>query len=240
MNSRFNKLGGVVLSAVLILAGLSSGHAQTTNKVYWDFSNAAGPSIPNSGTFSGLTTTFSIGNASYGYNSSVASSGYVNAAGFAASGDTNAYVNKAQTGALDLANSAYFSFSLSLSSSAPNVYDVTDISFGSRQSGTGPLKISLYESTDNISFSQIGLTLNVNTNSSWASEDFAGISVSLPNDDSTAYFRIYGSDGVGTAGNTNWRIDDLAVTMVSVPEPSTVALAMLGGAACLFVFRRKR
>lgn len=238
MNSRVNKLGGALLSAVLLLAGICPSPAETTTNVYWDFSGPAGPDKPTLGTISGLTTAFSFGNAaSLNYNASSSSSSYTTAAGFTASAGTNAYV-AVRTGAFDIGTNTYFSFSLSLSLITGTSYTISDVSLGSRSTGSGPTSLALYSSTDGSSFSAVGSPLAVNQDNNWAAADFSGILIALPNDGSTVYFRLYGT-GSSSASSGNWRIDDLAVTMVSVPEPSTVALAMLGGVACLFSFRRK-
>jgi hypothetical protein len=224
---------------VLLLSALLCGHsvhAQATTNVYWNFSSSG---TPTSGVIDGLTPALSFGNATWlSYNTTSASSGYATAAGFSASGGNNAYLT-AHTGTFSTVNSSYFLLSLSLSPAAGTAYKVTDISFGSRQTGTGPTKLALYKSTDGSNFSPAGTTLNVSPNSTWVAEDFSGLAISLPDDCSTVYFRIYGSDGSGIAGTGNWRIDDLAATLMTVPEPSILVLAPLAGLLGLLLLRRR-
>jgi hypothetical protein len=225
---------------VILFSMLCSGHslqAQKITGVYWNFSSS---NTPTSEAIVGLTPAFSYGNApSLNFYATSVSSGYTTAAGFAASGGNNALLT-ARTGPFNTDTSSYFSLSLSLSPAAGTGYKVTDISFGSRQTGTGPTRLTLYESADGANFSSAGSVLNVSTNSAWAAEDFSGIAISLPDDGSTVYFRIYGSDGLGNAGNGNWRIDDLAVTVETVPEPSTLALATLASLPGLIASWRRR
>lgn len=230
------KTGRLVAILLSTLLCGHSVHAQATTNVYWDFSNSG---TPTSGVVDGLTPAFSYGNAgSLNFNTTSASSNYVSAAGFAASGGNSAYLT-ARTGAFSTANSSYFLLSLSLSPAAGTACKVTDISFGSRQTGTGPTKLALYTSTDGSNFSPAGSVLNVSASSTWAAEDFSGLAISLPDDGSTVYFRIYGSDGVGSAGTGNWRIDDLTATLLTVPEPSALALTPLAGLLGLILLRRR-
>jgi hypothetical protein len=237
MNASPKRSGRLFVFLLSTLLCSHPAHAQETTNVYWNFSSFGTPAL---GMIAGLTTAFSCGNAgSLSFNATSASSGYVTAAGFAASGGNSAYLT-ARTGTFNAAISTYYLLSLTLSSAAGTPCKVTDISFGSRQTGTGPTKLALYESSDGHNFSADGSVLNVNTSSTWAAEDFSGIAISLPDDGSTVYFRIYGSDGLGSAGSGNWRIDDLAVTVVTVPEPSTLALATLASLPGLITLWRRR
>ena len=178
------------------------------------------------------------------FNATSPSGSYTTAAGFLASGGTNAAVI-AKTGALNTAfgGSTYLGYDLSLSAASGVSYNITDVSLGSRQTGTGPTTLSLYDGTDGFtSTSNLLSSVTVATTSTWTADDFAGISVSLPNDGSTVSFRIYGSGGTGNAGTGNWRTDDLAVALMSIPtpEPSTLALVTVGGLSCLFRLRHRR
>jgi hypothetical protein len=212
----------------------SSVKAGLTNAVYWDF--FTGGASPTSNSFSGLTvSSLSQGNsgASVALLSATSPSSanpYTTAAGFPDSGTTNAEI-VAPTGILNLgaSGSAFFAFSFSLGLSSPFSYNVTNISFGSRSTGTGPQTLSLYDSTDGFASSHFIGSISVLTNSTWAAESFNNLSVLIPNNAGTISFRIFGSDGVGSAGSSaNWRIDDLGVALSPAPEPSTVALIAVG------------
>jgi PEP-CTERM motif len=121
-------------------------------------------------------------------------------------------------------------------------YTLSDVSFGSRSTGTGPQLLSLYMSTDGFAsdFTSLG-TAAVLNNSTWAAINFSGLSVAIPNNDSTISFRIYGSGVVGTptAGTATWRIDDVAFELGNVPEPSVAALFGLSGLAFFLRMRKK-
>ncbi len=226
---------------ITLLSAEFSANAGLTNSVYWDFST--GGASPTSNSFSGLTvSSLSQGNSGASVtllSSSSASSGYTTAAGFAASGGTNAEI-VAPTGVLNpgASGSAFFAFSFSLGVSSPFSYNVTNISFGSRSTGTGPQTLSLYDSTDSFVSSNFISSISVLNNSTWAAASFNNLSVFIPDNSSTVSFRIFGSDGVGTAtSSANWRIDDLGVALSPAPEPSVVALSAVGGIFCLIALR---
>ncbi len=223
-----------------------SASAQTAN-IYWDFNNATTAAAPSSGVFTGLTTPILGQGNNHGttalLTATSASTTYTTAAGFANSGTTNAGA-AAFTGVLNTATSTYFNTSLTLSPAAGASYTLTDVSLGSRSTSTGPVTLSLYDSTDSFAtvFNLLG-TVTVSANSVWAASDFSGLSVSIPADSSTLSFRIYGSGGTGSAasGTANWRIDDLTFSVSEVPEPSTLAFLGLGSLlAGVLVIRRHR
>jgi hypothetical protein len=134
------------------------------------------------------------------------------------------------------------------------------ISFDQIGSATGPGTFALQYSTDGSSFTQFGSsytllsspTWNPNTASGSAGESFSfdlSLLDTLENL-SSVYFRVVdlsattggaiNGGNIGTSGTD--RIDNFLVsaTVAPVPEPSTMALAALGGAACLLIFRRKK
>jgi hypothetical protein len=233
------------LGTMLLSAGFSS-KAGLTNAVYWDFFTGGTSATSNS--FSGLTvSSLSQGNsgaavALLSATSPSSANPYTTAAGFSDSGSTNAEI-VAPTGVLNLgaSGSAFFAFNLSLGVSSALSYDVTNISFGSRSTGTGPQTLSLYDSTDGFASSHFVSSISVVTNSLWTAASFANLSVLIPDNTSTVSFRIYGSDGVGSAGSSaNWRIDDLGVALSPAPEPSSLALALMSGMTCLVAIRRSR
>jgi hypothetical protein len=226
--------------ATIVAATFALSSQAQTNNIYWDFTSASPVSTP----ITGLTTpTISQGN-NHGTTTLIsttsASTAYTTSAGFSNSATDNAGA-AAFTGVLNTGTSTYFATSLTLGPSAGASLTLTDVSFGSRSTGTGPTTFSLYDSTDNFAtvFNLVATTTEP-ANSVWAADDFGSLAITLPDDGSTLSFRIYGSGGTGSAAaNTaNWRIDDLAL---SVPEPSTFALVGLGlGASGLFFIRRRK
>ncbi|MEX1116056.1 MAG: Ig-like domain-containing protein [Akkermansiaceae bacterium] len=152
--------------------------------------NALGGSI-TSGNNNGMTTLLT---------SSSVSSGY---AGFSGSDNAGA---AARTGVLNTAasGSAYFEVSLTPQNGA--TLTLSEISFGSRGTGTGPQAYTLRTSTD--SYAADYVTGSLLTNSTWALKTNTGLSLAFS---SAVTFRIYGHSGAGSpAVNTaNWRIDDL-------------------------------
>jgi hypothetical protein len=236
----------LLLTAAVCLLSLPSAKAGALNAVYWNFSPSGLPqSAPTSNSFSGLTVTGFSQNNNNGttapFGTTSASTAYTTAAGFANSGSTNIGA-AVLTGTLNTGTSTYFAFSFSLSSSSTLSYTISDVSFGSRSTTTGPQTLSLYASTDGFTsdFTSLG-SITVPNNSVWTAQDFSGLSTLLANDDSTLSFRIYGSGVVGSpsAGTATWRIDDVAVTLTEVPEPSATTLGILSGLAALVIWKRR-
>lgn len=138
--------------------------------------------------------------------SSSASSGYTGA-----SGGNNAGA-AAKAGSLDTnANgSAYFEFTIT-----PNQgykVELTNISFGNRSTGTGPLAYTLRSSIDNYTTDIFTGTLLNNGN--WALTSNSTTINVLVDLGQSVTFRIYGYNGTGSPGTntTNWRIDDLKLS----------------------------
>lgn len=139
-------------------------------------------------------------------DSTSASSGYAGASGFGNAGAA------ARTGALNTNTngSAYFEFTIT-----PNQgykVELTNISFGNRSTGTGPLAYTLRSSIDNYTTDIFTGTLLNNGN--WAlTSNSTAINVLVDLGQSVT-FRIYGYNGTGSPGTntTNWRIDDLKLS----------------------------
>jgi hypothetical protein len=132
------------------------------------------------------------------------------------------------------------------------------ISYDQVGSGTGPGHFDFEYSTDGSTFFPVGSIYNVvstptwnpNTASGAATESFSyDLSlITALNNLSTMYFRIVDQSvttggsisggNVGTGGTG--RVDNFIINATPVPEPSTIALAILGGTACLLGIRRRR
>lgn len=218
--------------------------------VYWDFGAAGsgGNLAPAQNPWSGLSVAnWGVGNVHNGSNPLLApnsvSSGYTTAAGFAASGATNAEA-AIVAGTFNTASSTFFSTAFTLDISSPVILTIGDVSFGSRSTATGPTAFSVVASTDGFvsDFEQLGSTVAGLANSAYAAMDVSSLSFDLDPGE-TISLRLYGSSGTGTSSPANWRVDDFAVnfesSLVPTPEPSVLALATLGGLAGLFALRRK-
>ena len=137
-----------------------------------------------------------------------------------------------RTGPYDAAQSGYFEFTLT--PAATYRVTLTDISFGTRRTGTGPVNYSIRTSADSYAAPiASGVTPPLNgTTAVWGLMTNPGLGVV-----STAplAIRIYGVDGVGsaTAGQANWRIDDLKVSVIvaqdGAPTPTITDVTPLSG-----------
>ena len=201
-----------------VLGMASAGIAQT---VYWDFNSETPVSFDVSNMTAGIVSRGNGGSVAFLTNSSPSDT-YSGA-----SGGSNALAT-AQSGVLNTNTSTYFQFALTPDSA--HVLNVTNLTFGTRSTGTGPQSYSIRSSLNgyaaslaNGSLSADGIWTLVGAQMAARSSD-AGKPVS---------FRIYGYGGTGS-GSSNWRIDDLTVwaeaiepgiaspPMVCAVEPQTV------------------
>jgi hypothetical protein len=194
-----------------LLALASVARAQTT----WDFGTGVVTGTPTllptnitSGTITATNTSSAIA-----FNGISASSTYTGA-----TGGNNAVVSSA-IGTLNTSTSTYFAFSLTAASGTRLL--ATGLKLGSRSTSTGPTTLTLYSSTDNFATStQLG-SVSVSNNSTWALMTFPSFSVTSATGGSLS-FRLYGSTSNTTSGSSNWRIDDLALTIIAAsPGPTT-------------------
>ena len=122
---------------------------------------------------------------------------------------------------------SYFEFTL-----APNPglsLVATNFELGSRsRTGFGPTTLTLTASIDGFT-SDISIlgSMTLVANSNWALYNLSSFSYTAPVD-TPVTFRIYGTDGTGGLATSNWRIDDVTLQLVAVPEPSTYASLFLG------------
>lgn len=195
---------------LLVMAAIT--HAQT---IGWNFTTAS-PSVTtanisvsdisrgnNNGTTNELITTVSVSN-TY--------------PGFSAGGNAGA---AARTGALNLASngSAYFEFTLTPANGYS--FNVSGISFGTRSTSTGPQAYSIRSNTDNFSTDIVTGSIAASSSTTWFLKSHANLSFQSA---TPVTFRIYGYNGTGSpsANTTNWRIDDLLLT-VNATVPTNIS-----------------
>ncbi|WP_414662095.1 immunoglobulin domain-containing protein [Horticoccus sp. 23ND18S-11] len=143
------------------------------------------------------------------------------ASGF--SGTVNAGA-AARIGALDKALSAYFEFTLTPAAAKKLI--VAGLSFGSRQTGTGPQAYSVFSSFDNFTVPVASGTLLAD--STWRVNTPGTFATVTGTTGAPVTFRIFGHSGLGSpaAGTANWRIDDLKVNVSTAEATSAVAPAV--------------
>lgn len=185
--------------------------------VYWNFDTAT----PTSGTGGDYATwTFPAVTQNNNNGTTVLltttspSSGYTNPFNVLASGTTNAGAS-ARTGAFNAASNAFFEVQIVVPTSTTT--SITNISFGSRSTGTGPAAYSVRSSVDN--FAADVATNALATNSTWGMY-VAPVAIALSN--GTNVVRIYGYNGTGSpsANTANWRIDDLTLALSAGTGPT--------------------
>lgn len=208
---------------MILLFAFGFANAWGQSEVTWNFTNAS----PSSGT---PITNLTISDVTRGNNNPepgtnpLLNNGSVSTYS-GASGGNNAGV-AARIGTLDTATSGYFQFTLTPASG--NTVTLSEIRFGARSTGTGPAAYALRSSLDNYT-SNIA-TGSINPNSTWAVK--SNLSLSSTSLDGTAItYRIYGYNGSGSAGanTTNWRIDDLKITVTTTSTAPCDEGTLTGG-----------
>jgi len=141
--------------------------------------------------------------------------------GFSAGGNAGA---AARVGALNQAvnGSAYFEFTLTPASGYS--FNLSGISFGTRSTSTAPQAYTIRSSADNFTADIVSGTIS--NNSGWSLKTHTGILFSAS---SATTFRIYGYNGAGTANanTTNWRIDDLTLSVAATVPMNISSLSGL-------------
>lgn len=211
-----------VVTSVTSQSATVSVTSATLAVATWDFTTAD-PSVPLPAGITGGTVTQGNNNGTTTLITTTSASG----SGFSGGGNAGA---AARIGALNQASggSAYFEFTLTPASPAHRIV-ATDISFGSRSTGTGPQAYSVFSSVDGYATALAAGTLA--NNSAWALKEpvFAGVRglAGAP-----VTFRIYGHSGTGSpgSGTANWRIDDLKLTVGAELLPAIAATSPVSGA----------
>lgn len=140
-------------------------------------------------------------------------------------------------------------------------YSGISVSYDQISSSTGPGQFTLQYSTDGSTFTPFGSQYTVLVNASpntWgsvtpvsaSSYTYDLSSITALDNASTVYFRVVDT-GTLSASQANGgatapaasgtdRVDNFTVFTTPVPEPSTIALAGIGGVAALFALRRRK
>ena len=131
-------------------------------------------------------------------------------------------------------------------------YQNITISYDQAGSLTGPRMFFFEYSIDGSTFAKFGSDYRVNvgqwtysSTSTTNSFSFDLSSVTSINDQTTVYFRIVDDSTIAIGGGTvrgymDDRIDNFLVSAQPVPEPSTMALTVIGGAFGALISQRKR
>ena len=159
-------------------------------------------------------------------STSSASSGYSGV-----SGGNNAG-SSASGGALGTAAGQSAAFEFTLEPTSGFQFALSEISFGSRSTGTGPVAYSLRSSADG--YAADIATGTMSANSTWALKSNSGLSFSSS---TSVTFRLFGYNGSGSS-SVSWRIDDLALTVavtstgvVDTTPPALVSVSPADGSA---------
>ncbi|HTJ12640.1 MAG TPA: choice-of-anchor J domain-containing protein [Dinghuibacter sp.] len=209
------------LLCVLLLPFVSNA------QIVWDFSTAT----PLSGVPAGITVS-AVSQGNNNGTTTLLTTTSASSAYPGATGGNNAGA-AANVGGYRPDTTTYFEWTLT--PAAGVAVTVTQISFGSRSTGTGPQAYDIRTSLDN--FAAPAATGSLANNSAWA---LISSPTALPGTPGQAItIRIYAYNGTGNASkNTaNWRIDDLSVLATAsgnVPVPAiTVFPASLSGFAAV-------
>lgn len=222
------------IHSVCIGIGLLAPTVASGGTVYWNMNDLT---TPTSNAVSNLTVSaLSQGNTTTtGGTTTSVSSGYtflLNSATTTASGSFNLTFS-AKSGTLDTGSSSYMA--VTLTPAAGYSGTVHTIGFGSRSTATGPTTLSLRSSADG--YAADVASFSSSTNSNWAYFTNSFVNPVQFSSSAPLTLRLYGSGGSSvTAGN--WRLDDLQLDVVVVPEPAAGVLGMLAVAGVMIRVRR--
>ena len=202
--------------------------------VYWNMNDLT---TPTSNAVSNLTVSpLSQGNTTTtGGTTTSVSSGYtflLNSATTTASGSFN-LIFSAKSGTLDTGSSSYMA--VTLTPAAGYSGTVSAIGFGSRSTPSGPTTLSLRSSADGYAADVASFSPSITSN--WAYFTNSFVNPVQFSSSSPLTLRLYGSGG-SSASSGNWRLDDLQLDVVVVPEPAAVVLGMLAVAGVTIHARR--
>jgi len=156
----------------------------------------------------------------------------LNSATTTASGGFNLTFS-AKSGTLDTGSSSYMA--VTLTPAAGYSGTVSAVGFGSRSTPSGPTTLSLRSSADG--YAADVASFSPSTTSNWAYFTNSFVNPVQFSSSSPLTLRLYGSGG-SSATSGNWRLDDLQLDVIVVPEPAAVVLGMLAVAGATIRVRR--
>ncbi len=262
-NCRMKKSSALCLSAIATLLAVQTIKAQTIAQ--WTFENTANTNGLNLAPGAGVSPGTVQADNGLNYSVSLASGLHATAATYSSpAGDLDSTIAGLASGTTGPGNpgSGAANTSPSLHGFSANNWSVNDywsfttstlgyssvtVAFDQAGSATGPANFGLSYSINGGAFSSfttysVVLSAWNTTTAQPSSLVFAG-GGAFDNANSITFRLVdltttsINGGTVGTGGSD--RIDNFTVVSV-VPEPATVALASMGGAACLLAFRRKR
>lgn len=232
------KVSASVLAAVLSLAGVQTSKADLL--AAWDFINLPATTVSTAtpATIASTVGTGSIDISAFGLGSPQGTN--PERTSFAGTAVNNVFPGS------DTSTTTGVQQSLALANSSANGKAVV---FSFNMSGETTLQLSLATrgtstgfdthawawSTDGTSYTPL-ISDAANKTSAWSVEtvNFGSVLDNVP----TAFISLTLSGA--TSGSGNNRLDNIQLNTTPVPEPSTLALAALGGVATLVAFRRRR
>jgi hypothetical protein len=197
---------------------ITAGTTQAQSTTSWNFGTTVAPTASadvngtdvlglavSQGNNNGTTVLLTTTSQSSGYTGA---SGAMNAGAAARIGDLNTAA----------AGSAYFEFTLEPQNGA--TITVTEISFGTRSTSTGPQAFTIRSDED--SYVADIATGAIGNNATWSLKTASSLSIAFS---APRTFRIYGHNGTGSpgAGTANWRIDDLKILTTTSSGPDVIA-----------------
>ncbi len=135
-----------------------------------------------------------------------------NSAGYTGASGGNNAAAAVQNGAFNVSTSTYFQFVVT--PSPTYTFTISNISFGTRSTATGPLSYALRSSLDN--YASDIFTGSITNNSTWILKSHAPTTGNVSGIGQAVTYRLYAYGGTGgTINNANWRVDDLVVSFVN-------------------------
>lgn len=185
-----------LLAALIASAGCGALPSAMGATIVWDMTTSSPSSINAADVSGGAISQFSNNGTTTLIQSSSASTGYSGA-----SGGNNASASP-RGGTLNPTTSTAFEFTLTPANGVTLTF--TDLLFGNRATGSGPVAWSLRSSQDN--YGTDLATATFTNNSTWTLQDAAAFSLTST---TPVTFRLFGYNGTGSVSATNWKVDDL-------------------------------